>query len=373
MVSRLARMATTCRLRPGQGAAVLVAPKVGPISVTCAPGLLPRQTFAQLACLASRAPGGACVVTEAASLSYVARLRGQGLPIHWPASRLRLGEHRGPILLPWDEKGLEFSRSQHQRIWRYRFDFRPGMTLPPRECVVPYTMNPTILARRLDSRTALDHQATRPIRVMFAGGWRPAVYAERRHVTDLFGKLPRVTIVSSLFDIHDAAFPEGESWQHRLPGRTSMVVADSAVARVREGDWLSLLAMADFLICPPGAIMPLCYNIVEAMACGTVPITSYPEWLTPPLTPGVDCLAFSSLEDLHEQIDRARRMPDEDVAAMRHNVRRYYDTYLDQRTVFKRLMDLGPGELVLHAINESMDSLLSMVPEHNRAYKLGAD
>lgn len=131
--------------------------------MSCPAGVLTRQTFAQFACFASRVPRGAYVVTDATSLSYLARLRGQGLSIHWPAWKFRLGDHEGPIMMPWDAAGPGFSSSRNRRIWRYRLDFCQGMNLPPREFVVPYTMSLTILARHLDSRIAANHGVARDL------------------------------------------------------------------------------------------------------------------------------------------------------------------------------------------------------------------
>lgn len=77
-----------------------------------------------------------------------------------------------------------------------------------------------------------------------------------------------------------------------------------------------MLASADFFLCQPGEIMPQCHNIVEAMAVGTIPLTNYPDWLSPPLVDGREALVFDTFASLDAAVTRAmaigarRHLPD---------------------------------------------------------------
>lgn len=107
---------------------------------------------------------------------------------------------------------------------------------------------------------------------------------------------------------------------------------------VDQSQWLSLLGTASFFLAPPGVVKPLSHNITEALAVGTIPITNYPEWLTPPLVDGETCLAFTTLDELERQLERAANMPPDELARMRANAARYYDMNVATRAVAPRLL-----------------------------------
>src|SRR5258705_530088 len=100
--------------------------------------------------------------------------------------------------------------------------------------------------------------------------------------------------------------------------------------RINQRNWLRNVFLADFFFFPPGVIFAWSCNLVEAMAVGTIPITNYPEWLFPPLRHGINALTFSTVEELGDAIDFARRMSDTQIAEMRSNVIAFYQSHLDR-------------------------------------------
>jgi hypothetical protein len=355
------RAAGCFRPLPRRDSALLLLPRIGNLDIDGSLDEVARQTMAQLACFAANAPGGACVPVPVTEYRYLGWLHAQGARVHCPllgVSRL----HDAAVVVDCTDGAALRPAVPCRRHWRVQFDFRPGMQLGTGHVLLPYTMNPNILARGGDRALADVDTSRRGIRVLFAGAWHQTKYGRRDLLTDLFGKLTRFEVVSALASLPGVSFPEGADWIDSGGRGGGVVLADSARAKVPERRWLTLLRSADFLVCPPGCIMPPCFNLVEAMSGGTVPITNYPDWMAPGLVHGENCLVFRTLDDFRARIDEARSMPQDRVAEMRLAARRYYEEHLHLPAVFRRFMSMGEGELIIHAIDEKLVRLPSMRP-----------
>jgi hypothetical protein len=355
ILERLWRGRRVVRLGHDDGAALLRLPEV--TGFQGATDRIGRPTFAQLACLAAQG-GEVCVAQPLRELSYLFRLRGIGVPVFMPLLGHRRRVEDWMVVIDGHPNALDFGPADGGRHWRVVFDYRPAMALGPREHIVPYTMNPSALARGLHRDIPDIEVQPRAMRVLFAGTWDGPEYERDGLMRRLYGKMDRREAVLCFRAFPGEVFhADGWAWNRHLSGSFGIVLADSGRARVPQEDWLKTIGSADFLFCPPGQIMPLCYNIVEALAVGTVPITNYPEWLTPPLREGVECLTFTTADDIHEQMDRAMNMPHRAVAKMRRAARKYYEDHLELKGCFERLMRRGPGSLVLHAVDETISRL----------------
>lgn len=200
--------------------------------------------------------------------------------------------------------------------------------------VLPYFAHPSFyeqdlgpLARRLRERTG-----PRAVRLFFSGTVDEAHYAAAAR----FGILTRPVIVSHLERrLQEAAFAGLRS---RTQLFTSADVSADAAPRFPLSEFLTRLAAADFCLCPPGCGMPHSHNIVEAMAVGTIPVTNYAQFMSPPLRHGIDCLAFDTVADLDRVLGELAALDDAAVARMRAAVAGYYQDYLDPRAVGERLL-----------------------------------
>jgi len=114
------------------------------------------------------------------------------------------------------------------------------------------------------------------------------------------------------------------------------VLTASHEIRIEPENWLDTLAMADFFLSPPGIVMPMCHNIIEAMAVGTIPITNYPEWLDPPLRHMEDCLVFDQRADLVARLRAALALDQGEIARLRRNVISYYGAHMRPDTFIER-------------------------------------
>jgi hypothetical protein len=77
--------------------------------------------------------------------------------------------------------------------------------------------------------------------------------------------------------------------------------------------------------------MPMCHNLVEAMAVGTIPITNYPEWFDPDLRHMENCIVFDDRDDLIDKLHYALNITPDQLEFLRNNVISYYERHLKQQ------------------------------------------
>jgi hypothetical protein len=110
------------------------------------------------------------------------------------------------------------------------------------------------------------------------------------------------------------------------------VILDTSKLRVPDQDWLNVLAKADFFLTPPGIVMPMCHNSVEALAVGAIPIINYPEWFNPALEHMRNCVVFDDKQDLIAKLSSVFAMGAPTIASMRDRAIAYYDSHLTNQS-----------------------------------------
>ena len=252
-----------------------------------------------------------------------------------------------PVPQRWSRFGLVVTDDpnrvacRYDAMWTLRYVLAPEPPGDPLACHLPYQMSPMLLMSQGEPR-GLDklRASPRPIRILFAGSTTKELYDRVDYLGGRFGKQTRWALLEHLRSHGRLVEVTSRRELDRLIARgcsSGMVMVDSARVEVSPETWLELLATADFFFCPPGQIMPLCHNIVEAMAVGTIPITNYAEWLLPPLVDSREALVFDTLPSLDTAVGRALAMDRDDIARMRLAVSGYHDEHLDCRRVAKRL------------------------------------
>lgn len=103
--------------------------------------------------------------------------------------------------------------------------------------------------------------------------------------------------------------------------------------------WVDALANSDFFLACPGVDMPLCHNLIEAMAAGAIPILQYADYLPTPLENRVNALTFDSADSLREAVETALGMSPAEVVQLRANVNAYYQKHLAPGCFARRLFD----------------------------------
>jgi hypothetical protein len=254
-------------------------------------------------------------------------------------------EDRAAGKRPWRRK----LRVRFDLFSRYRFSD---------PIVMPFPMHPLQAATR--GEALAGHRATgRQMRVFFSGDSKGYHSIRTRYPRP---KLPRLTVVRTVLErLGDAVVLLRDPAALKNPGRPEhrgqCVIADPEGTWIAPSDWLATLARSDFFLSPPGIVMPMCHNIVEAMAVGTIPITNYPEWFVPPLEHLRTCIVFDGADDLVAKLRLALDMPAAEIARMKHHVIDYYETHLRPETFVARIEARADRTLTLLMYTERNTAL----------------
>lgn len=125
----------------------------------------------------------------------------------------------------------------------------------------------------------------------------------------------------------------------------NIILIDNEHQRLDSEIWLETLAKAHFFLGPPGIVMSMCHNLVEAMAVGCIPITNYPEWFHPNLENGINCIVFDDKKDLVDQINSVFSIDRAKINSMKKNAIEYYEKYLKTETFVKKVEE-NPNEKI---------------------------
>lgn len=101
-----------------------------------------------------------------------------------------------------------------------------------------------------------------------------------------------------------------------------------------------ILSSFRFFLCCPGVVMPLCHNIIEAMAAGTVPLLQkeYAEVMYPALEHGKNAFIFENELDLGDFLEnKLFTVSDVDFKIMSDNVFQYYKDFLSPESVVNNI------------------------------------
>lgn len=129
-------------------------------------------------------------------------------------------------------------------------------------------------------------------------------------------------VLSEVSDIHRPA--DAVRWLD-APTPHDFVLCETQRSKIPPERWLEAMAKGDFFLACPGVGMPLCHNLVEAMAVGAVPILQYSRYLSPELQDGVNCLSFDDEASLKAVVARVLAMGDDEVRTLRAGVKAYFD------------------------------------------------
>lgn len=221
--------------------------------------------------------------------------------------------------------------------------------------IMPYPMHPLNYGKGLQARLEKGRIQPRKMRLFFSGdteGYR------RNRIRFPSTKLTRTEIINAVVEkmreetlrVSDAA-----TFDRLLEGLylRKFVLVENKSFRVDAECWLETLAKADFFLCPPGYVMPMCHNTVEAMAVGAIPFINYPEWFNPDLSDMETCVAFDSRAELIEKIRYVLDMGQDKIDDMRARVIKYYKEHLDPAGFVNSVEASNHEELSLLVITDA--------------------
>lgn len=211
---------------------------------------------------------------------------------------------------------------------------------------VPMCMHPNVYSAGTSWRRGMSRAEGR-VRLFFAGNTDPSRYANQI-ISSLFQKLNRVEVVTAV----RASFPQ-EAVSAWSPGEGGqMVLLDAPSAMVDSAGFMDMLGRSDFFLSPPGVMMPLCHNTIEAMFMGVIPILQHPELFHPPLEDNVNCIVFQDKEELIRRISEILAMPSGIIDELRHHVISYYDQHLAPEAVIQNIMGRGDKLRTIYLLSE---------------------
>jgi hypothetical protein len=221
--------------------------------------------------------------------------------------------------------------------------------------IMPFSMHPAHVTQDLKRRLEDLRSRKSNMRIFFSGD--TSGYTRNR-IRYPKAKLPRLKIINTILDrmetevlyVKDMSMLGGSQREKNI---RKCVIVDTNETWVDERDWLGYLARADFFLSPPGIIMPMCHNVIEAMAVGSIPICNYPEWFTPDLTHMENCIAFDDQDDLIAKLKLALAMGEEEILRMRTNVLNYYETHLKPDTFLHRIESSKDKKVIVLIITEA--------------------
>jgi len=226
--------------------------------------------------------------------------------------------------------------------------------------VMPYFIHPRLW--RFEREFARPWNRNRPIRIGFAGTINDKAYTEVFRFPIMSRSEMFRTLNARFHDCIQFVQSRAEYARAKFTRLPIIIVAveregDSLKKHILNGrEYLRFLANCAFFIAPPGFAMPFAHNLIEAMFLGAIPILNYASYLSPPLRNGIDCLTFSTPDELSQIIDRALTMAPDEIERLRVGVRHYVDDYLSPVAFGRRLyaeVETSPT-IIVNAEKESL-------------------
>jgi len=205
---------------------------------------------------------------------------------------------------------------------------------------LPFPVHPAHAGPTLANRLKESRASARSMRIFFSGDTKGYVTNRIRYPKE---KLPRLQAINTIQErMGDKLLlikEQDDLEQLYTSGRytNKFVLLDSDRLRIDDQKWLWSVAQADFFLCPPGYVMPMCHNAIESMAVGTIPIINYPEWFDPSLTHLRDCVTFDSKGDLINKLNAVLEMGDQEIADLRERVIDYYENHLTPSSFTRKI------------------------------------
>lgn len=236
--------------------------------------------------------------------------------------------------------------------------------------IMPYPMHPWTLRALRHGRLTSLRKNERHCRIFFAGNQKPK-YGNDKMLHE-FGVHSRLSLLQTLRE----NFGPRIQYALDLENQPLVVLLDSRSVSIAADQWLPALSHSDFFLCCPGAAQPMCHNLVESMAVGTIPILEYSHRLSPQLIDGENAICFRGLDGLIEAVARVDAMPPAEVRRMRLNAAQYYDEHLQGERFLRGIRD---GEIDVrkqrvcmpfheHNLYDAEGDLVTDVPnDHRRA------
>lgn len=212
---------------------------------------------------------------------------------------------------------------------------------PESHVQMPFPINPEFYHNDVYKITEKLRSMPRKLRVFFSGNQDPSEY-DHTVFKDFFHILSRKALIDTLCEKlaqerlividkdNQTSFDEIGYLNKFILIKWTWTPSKSTnlKSRIDNQNWFTTLAKSDFFVAAPGIRMPMCFNVVEAMSVGCIPIIEYANHFSPKLEHRKNCISFSGKEDLIRKMNMVFEMDKAEIRYLRENVIEYYDQYL---------------------------------------------
>ena len=265
----------------------------------------------------------------------------------------KVPDDSGPLLYLFDREERSCAGQQWKKKVQVKFDMFSSYWITD-PVFMPYPVHPLLSGADLPQRLEKLRKNDKRLRIFFSGDTKD--YTRNRiHYPNT--KLPRLEVINTILDKLGAKtihVKDASSLNQLFNSDfiNSCVIVDTSKFFVDPTDWLPGLSKADFFICPPGYVMPMCHNVIEAMAVGAIPIINYPEWFNPDLRHMENCIVFDDKDDLVKKINDVLDMGEQQVAEMRDRAIDYYENHLNPRKFVSDIESRGGKRVTVLMITD---------------------
>lgn len=219
------------------------------------------------------------------------------------------------------------------KVIRISYDIREGLSLAG-SIVAPYWMHPNAYRTSLADSLENWRDVPKSVKILFAGNLARDRYTYKGPLNrDRLNRIEILQRVLARFPDRTLLIRDPDELKALLEKghRHGIVVFDATDARLGREEWFPVLSRCEYFLALPGVLMPMSHNMIEAMALGCVPICNYPDWFSPRLAHGKNCLAFGNDASLGQAVESALNAAPEQTARLRAGVLDYFGTRLQPR------------------------------------------
>jgi hypothetical protein len=276
------------------------------------------------------------------------------------------------ILVQYGSTSVTLRRMEQEVVYVNEMGQRAGFSIthryfnPPQGIIVPYPMSPAQYTPDLKIKLTQLRGSRRSIGIFFSGNQDENVY-DNSIIEEKFGKVSRVQLLRHLksnlpgnvLEVVESEFETKPEYLQKFVLSEWMWSTKNfrnASARVSDSEWLLRLSQCNFFLACPGMVMPMCHNIIEAMAVGAIPVTEYADEFYPPLEDGTNCITFKGKADATVKILRVLSFSIDEIERMRAGVIRYYENHLSPDSFVEKVR--SPGQKSTLIMNAEQLSVL---------------
>ena len=183
----------------------------------------------------------------------------------------------------------------------------------------------------------INLKSKRRIKIFFAGRFDKKSY-QKPEIKNFFNKINRISLLDLLKNEFSKDLLIPISHEQIKRNNKPILIVDRDRTNIAPHELPDYLKNSNFFLALPGVVMPLCHNIIEAMAFGVIPILQHPELFHPPLIDGETCFSFNSEKDFFSTTSKALKTSDAEIFVLRKKVLAYYNSYLSPQAAIANLV-----------------------------------